>query len=217
MENLTAQGTDSGTHNPPPYDVPAAGQITRLQEECIVRWHEDENYLPITNSFADLVVSEHKLNFLLWHQEDRARDPVMGDASVGRVKRSIDRLNQARNDAIEKIDEYLHCLLQLRGVRPQPSARCNSETIGSVIDRLSILNMKIYHMEIESARNQAGIKHTAACKAKLVVLRTQHDDLTRCLDEILTGIVEGKMLHRIYRQFKMYNDPTLNPVIYTRK
>src|SRR2546427_482848 len=137
------------------FDVP---QITELQQRTVERWHEQD----IDNPFEGvlhLVCEQHRFNFLLWHEEDIARSPDVTDARIAQVKRAIDRCNQQRNDAIEKIDDFLLQEVQRRGIQPVADARWNSETPGAVIDRLSILALRIYHMQEQAHRSDATDEH----------------------------------------------------------
>ena len=131
---------------------------------------------------------------------------------IAACKRLIDRYNQQRNDAVEAIDELI--LAQLAIAMPAPDARLNSETAGAMIDRLSILALKIHHMREQTQRVEVDANHIAACSAKLDRLVTQRRDLASCLDELLEDAMAGRAWFKIYRQFKMYNDPTLNPYLY---
>jgi hypothetical protein len=158
------------------------------------------------------VAANHRNNHLLWDEEDQARRTDVADAAIAANKRAIDRYNQQRNDAIERIDEAL--LARIAGVTPAPDAWHNAETAGSMIDRLSILALKIHHMRAQTLRAGATAEHVAACEAKLTRLDSQRRDLARCLDTLLARAADGRAFWRIYRQFKMYNDPTLNPYLY---
>jgi len=149
----------------------------------------------------------HRCNILLWDAEDQARRSDVPDSAVVSSKRSIDRHNQQRNDAIECIDE---CLLASLPAMLE-SSRLNSETAGGMIDRLSILSLKRYHMDFQANRQDANPEHLATCKEKLDRLTEQRDDLARCLDELLAQCAAGHARFKIYRQYKMYNDPALNP------
>ena len=157
----------------------------------------------------------HRNNCLLWDEEDQARRRDVGDTLIAANKRAIDGYNQRRQDAIEKIDEYL--LQQAAGVVRLPDARQNSETAGSIIDRLSILSLKLYHMDRQRQRTDAGTEHVERCTAKLRVLQEQRIDLQNCLQALLGDVARGAAYFKVYRQFKMYNDPSLNPYLYGGK
>ena len=158
------------------------------------------------------IAENHRNNRLLWDEEDQARRTDVGDAAIAANKRAIDGYNQRRNDAIERIDEAL--LARIAGVAPASDAWHNSETAGAIIDRLSILSLKIHHMRLQTLRHDAGAEHVASCNEKLARLSLQREDLARCLDTLLAQAAEGRAFWRVYRQFKMYNDPTLNPYLY---
>jgi len=161
------------------------------------------------------IEANHRYNNLLWDEEDQARRRDVPDAAIAVNKRAIDGYNQKRNDAIERIDEAL--LGRLASVTPRPGAWHNSETAGAMIDRLSILALKRFHMAAQTRRADAGAQHVAACRDKLALLTQQRDDLGRCLDALLERAAQGEAFWRIYRQFKMYNDPALNPYLYARR
>jgi hypothetical protein len=157
----------------------------------------------------------HANNSALWKEEDLARRPDVPDSEIAANKRAIDRLNQARNDAIERIDEVL--LRALAAATPLPQARQSSETAGGMVDRLSILSLKIHHMRLQTERSDVGPEHIAACQAKLVRLQEQRADLGACFDRLIAEAQRGESFFKVYRQFKMYNDPALNPAIYGAK
>ncbi len=189
-----------------------AGSIIETQDKTTAVWHEAEPEHAATDLMA-LVVEQHRANFDLWHEEDRARDPFASDAEVAWVKRAIDRLNQRRNDLVEKIDEWLLAKLPTQNA----DAPLNSETPGLMIDRLSILALKIYHTRVETCRDTATEAHRLRNIGRLQLLEEQRGDLGGCLDALVTGILQGERRFKLYRQMKMYNDPELNPAVYGRR
>jgi hypothetical protein len=195
-----------------------ATSIARLHEDLTIDWHEpglisESNPLTKTQSdaFTALVAAEHRENFDLWHEEDKARDPLAPDAELARVKHAIDRLNQRRNDLVEKMDEWLIANLPDQ----DPTAPLHSETPGIIVDRLSILALKIFHTRIEIHRDDASEAHHHRNEARLAVLEEQARDLAGCLDALFAAVIAGTRRFKIYRQMKMYNDPELNPAVYT--
>lgn len=188
-----------------------ADDIVSRQAGWTRRWHEGPTP-PEAGSPLALVEQNHRMNFDLWHEEDVARRDDLGAERVRQAKRAIDRCNQARNDAIERLDHWF-----LEQLPPQGGdIPLHSETPGMMIDRLSILALKIYHMEIEAARASASAEHRRKCADKCVVLGEQLADLKRCFQELLDQLQAGARRFKIYRQFKMYNDASLNPHLYTR-
>ena len=161
------------------------------------------------------IEANHRCNTLLWDEEDQARRRDVPDAAIAANKRAIDGYNQRRNDAIERIDEAL--LARLGNVAPAAGAWHSSETAGAMIDRLSILALKIFHMAEQTRRTDATAEHVATCAEKLARLRLQRDDLARCLDTLLAKAARGEAFWKVYRQFKMYNDPALNPYLYGKR
>jgi hypothetical protein len=153
-------------------------------------------------------------NYLLWHEEDIARSPNVGDQRIAAVKRAIDGYNQKRNDGIEALDAWLIRDLTDRGVVPRPDARQNTETPGSTIDRLSILALRRYHMQEQVDRPDASDEHRAKARDRLAILAEQHHDLSTALGELLDDLFAGRKRLKVYFQFKMYNDPTMNPYLY---
>ncbi len=190
--------------------------ILDLHEATVAEWHTRDIDNPY-QGFLQCVCRQHGQNFRLWHQEDIARSPDVGDAALADVKRAIDRLNQQRNDLIEQLDDFLISELAAARVAPAADARLNTETPGSVVDRLSILALRLYHMEEQAGRSDAGAEHIAKVTARLEILRQQRRDLAASLGELLDDIFAGRKLLKVYRQFKMYNDPTLNPYLYAKK
>jgi len=190
-------------------------EVIQLHQTTVRRWHDGEIHNPC-QGVMELICRQHEQNFRLWHQEDIARSPDAGDAEIAQVKRTIDRLNQQRNDLIEKIDDWLIEQLAAWGVRPQPAARLNTETPGSVVDRLSILSLRIFHMQEQAARDDADEAHRQKAFSRLEILQEQIEDLSVSLVELLEDILAGRKRLKVYRQFKMYNDPTMNPHLYAQ-
>ena len=190
--------------------------IRDLHERTVAGWHNHEIDNPY-EGFLRVVCLEHQQNFRLWHQEDIARSPEVTNADLATVKRAIDRLNQQRNDLIERLDDCLIEELQAEGVEPWQGAGLNTETPGSAIDRLSILALRLYHMEEQACRSDATDAHVAKAKARLEILHEQHRDLLGSLGELLHDLFAGRKRLVVYRQFKMYNDPTMNPYLYAAK
>ncbi len=191
-------------------------EVTALHESTVAGWHEREIDNPY-EGFPRLVCLQHQQNFRLWHQEDIARSQEAGDREIANVKRAIDKLNQQRNDLIERLDDYLIAELSASGVRPPADAPLNTETPGSAIDRLSIISLRIYHMAEQTRRDDVSENHVAKAKARLRVLGEQHRDLSGSLAELLDDLFAGRKRLKVYRQFKMYNDPTMNPYLYAAK
>jgi cell division protein FtsB len=192
------------------------GDICRLHATTVEQWHAHEINNPY-EGFLHVVCMQHQQNFRLWHQEDVARSPDVSNADLAAVKRQIDKLNQQRNDLIERLDDCLIAELAAKRVEPWQGARLNTETPGSVIDRLSILALRLYHMEEQAHRNDATDGHIAKVKARLEVLHEQQRDLSHSLGELLNDLFAGRKRLKVYRQFKMYNDPTMNPYLYGAK
>lgn len=189
--------------------------INELHSQTVTRWHET----PVDNQFEgflSIVCQQHQFNFLLWHEEDIARSRDVTDAKIAQVKRAIDGYNQQRNDWIEKTDDWLASALTDLGVRPEQDAPSNTETPGCAIDRLSILSLRIYHMLEQLERDDASDDHKAKVTQKLAICYEQQKDLSTSLQRLIDDIFAGKKHHKIYRQFKMYNDPTLNPYLYKK-
>lgn len=183
--------------------------ISGMQDERTLAWHGTESELR-AEGLMELAISQHRANFDLWHEEDKARDPHATDAEIAAVKHAIDRLNQRRNDLVEKIDESL---LALAGAQ-NAKAPLHSETPGMMIDRLSILALKIYHTREEAQRATATEAHRVKNAARLAVLEEQRRDLAGCLNALWLEVKAGTRRFKLYRQMKMYNDPELNPVMY---
>jgi hypothetical protein len=193
-------------------------EITCLHDEATVRWHQEPSVpnppTPAASAdFLELALSHHRANFDLWHEEDKAREPGTSDAAIAQVKRSIDRLNQTRNDLVEAIDR----LLLAAAGEQSPDAPLQSESPGLILDRLSVLALKLYHTGEEAHRPTASEDHRQRNLGRLALLQEQRDDLAACLDELWQQVRSGHRRFKLYRQLKMYNDPNLNPVIYAHK
>jgi len=181
-------------------------EITALQNELTSRWHH-ETPSAAGDGFQDFVSRNHFENFSLWHEEDIARCDHLGAERIRQAKRTIDGHNQRRNDLIEEMDRHIVAELKPR----ESGCPFNSETPGMMIDRLSILALKEYHMQEEVDRTDATDDHIQKCSRKLTVIRQQIRDLSTALNDLLTEVQAGTRSFRVYFQFKMYNDTELNP------
>jgi len=195
-----------------------ASELLEQQLNEVVQWHvkaPEPNYKEASD-FPSLVSRQHYVNFELWHQEDKARDPDAPDSKIAAVKLAIDVLNQLRNDMIEQMDQYLLDELQKKNIKYTSETEMNSETPGSIIDRLSINALKIYHMDEEIQRLDVTDEHRKKCSGKLSVLQDQRNDLKKSLEKLLADLSNGKKRLKVYQQMKMYNDENLNPVLYQK-
>lgn len=184
--------------------------VLAMHRQTVHEWHSR----PIANSFdgvMGLICAQHSFNFQLWHQEDVARSREATDAEIAAVKRSIDQLNQQRNDAIERVDEWIEEYLREHCPAASPDAPLNTETPGSVIDRLSILSLRIYHLREQLDRADVDDDHRKLVQGRIGVACEQREDLAESLRQLLEGIARGTKRHKVYRQMKMYNDPRMNP------
>ena len=195
-----------------------AYELLEKQLNEVDQWHlKEPQYDQIgASDFPSLVSRQHYVNFELWHQEDMARDPDAPDTKIAAVKRAIDVLNQLRNDMIEQMDQYLLNELQNKKIKYTLETEMNSETPGSIIDRLSINALKIYHMDEEIQRLDVTDEHRKKCSRKLSVLQDQRNDLKKSLETLLADLSSGKKRLKVYQQMKMYNDENLNPVLYQK-
>lgn len=187
--------------------------ILELHRQCLQRWHQNEETDCKPEGYLELICHQHFLNYQLWQQEDRARDATASFERIAEVKRRIDRLNQQRNDFIERIDDWLAEELKCKKITPQPGAKLNTETPGSVIDRLSILSLRIFHLELQEIRSDIDQPHRQLVRSRLQVCFEQRGDLAESLRELLGNIELGRIRHKTYRQLKMYNDPRFNPFL----
>lgn len=150
-----------------------------------------------------------------WHMEDVIRNPEINPEEALKWKRKIDKSNQDRTDTVEYIDSYF--LSKYKNITPSEGARINSESPAWALDRLSILALKIYHMDQEANRQDADDNHRTECQSKLTVLLEQRKDLSKSIDELLEDFETGRKYMKVYKQMKMYNDPSLNPILYANK
>jgi hypothetical protein len=186
--------------------------MKELAARAVIDFHDGVRADAPASALWGAIADNHRQNRLLWDEEDLARRRNVPDSAIAGNKRNIDRHNQERNDAIERVDEHLVQLLS--AVQPGPDARLNSETPGAMIDRLSILSLRIHHMKLQAERKDVDRAHVEACLAKLNRLVEQRTDLAACLERLLAEAARGESYFKVYRQFKMYNDPALNPAIY---
>jgi len=189
--------------------LPAAAEITAFHDYALAAPGQPARF---EAGLWEAIETNHWHNGILWEQEDLARRRGVPDSDIASNKRAIDSNNQKRNDAIERIDEAL--LDSLNAIKKRPEAKQHSETAGAMIDRLSILALKIHHMRRQSERTGVERAHIESCLAKLRKLNEQRDELAGCLDRLLGEAARGESYFKVYRQFKMYNDPSLNPAIY---
>jgi hypothetical protein len=195
---------------------PSSEEIVAFHELChsMTNWAKTAAAQHATGFWQALELN-HRYNCLLWDEEDLARRQQVPAAEIAANKRAIDGFNQKRNDAIERIDETL--LAGLTKVERNPGARLNSETAGSIVDRLSILSLKIHHMRLQTVRADVDQTHIDNCGVRLLRFLEQRRDLSGCFDRLLSESSRGDAWFKVYRQFKMYNDPRLNPAVYGEK
>lgn len=175
---------------------------------------EIENPYP-QDSLEHLLYLKNWVDTVQWHLEDIIRDPQIDPVEALKIKRRIDSSNQRRTDLVEFIDSWF--FKEYLNVKVGEGATFNTETPAWALDRLSILELKIYHMHSEAVREGATPEHKAACQTKLDVLLAQHVDLSTAIQQLLDDIASGKKYMRVYKQMKMYNDESLNPVLYQKK
>lgn len=193
----------------------------RIFVESILDYHKTDNVdQPIANPYEEKTIEyylylKNWIDTVQWHFEDIIRDPHIDPAAALTLKRRIDKSNQDRTDLVELIDSYF--LLKYQSVEPLPDATINTESPAWAIDRLSILALKIYHMQQEVDRTDVSPEHHAQCEAKLRVLLEQQKDLSTAIDQLIDDIEAGRKYMKVYKQMKMYNDPALNPVLYGKK
>ena len=182
-----------------------------------VRDHVDSPVINpyVDGSFESLLYAKNWIDTVQWHLEDIIRLPEINPAEALLIKRRIDKSNQDRTDMVEKIDDYF--LEQFKSIVPKAGTRINSETPAWLIDRMSILMLKIYHMKEQTERTDASAEHIAKCNIKLTTLLEQKTDMQQAFDELMEDIGNGTRRFKVYRQMKMYNDASLNPMLYGQK
>ena len=184
--------------------------LVQLQDDMTDQWHQSPISLP-EDAWLKAVLGNHSENYQLWHEEDKARREDMGFEYVYKAKRAIDAHNQKRNNLMEAMDHYL---LDYYKLLSQSHLPMHSETPGMMIDRLSILSLKIYHMGLQTKRKDASDEHKATCFEKWQVINIQRDDLRQCLQDLLAALKDQSKTFKLYKQMKMYNEKNLNPQLY---
>lgn len=189
-------------------------------EQSVADYHIDDDVDAVSRqpyeptSIEGVLYAKNRIDAVQWHLEDIIRDPEINPVAALALKRRIDKSNQDRTDMVEELDSYFRDLY--KDVAVAPDATINTESPAWALDRLSILALKIYHMQAEAARTDASEAHRAKCAAKLAVLLEQRADLTEAVDTLLDDIAAGRKYMKVYRQMKMYNDTDTNPVLYKK-
>ena len=196
-------------------------KANKIFNQAINDYHVKDNIdTPINNPFEEGSIENRLylkcwIDTVQWHFEDIIRDPQIDPAEALLLKRRIDKSNQDRTDLVEQIDSYFREIY--KDVKVQDDARINTESPAWAVERLSILALKIYHRKEQVERPEASAEHKAKCQAKLDVLLEQQVDLSTAIDQLLEDIEAGRKYMKVYRQMKMYNDPSTNPVLYNQK
>jgi hypothetical protein len=198
-----------------------ANQCYDAFQRSIDDYHvKDHVDTPVNSPYAaqsidDLLYRKNWIDTVQWHLEDIIRLPEINPTEALQIKRRIDKSNQDRTDMVEKMDDYF--LDQFKNVQPKSTAKINSETPAWLLDRMSILLLKIYHMREQTMRKDVSSEHLAKCEAKLAILIEQKTDMQMAFDQLMEDILFGERKMKVYRQMKMYNDATLNPMLYQKK
>lgn len=198
-----------------------AQECYRIFEQSVADYHrQNDTDHPVSNpysegSFEALCYLKNWIDTVQWHLEDIVRDPEIDPVKGLALKRRIDKSNQHRTDVVEQLDDRI--ISHFRMVVPGPEARLNSETPAWLLDRMSILVLKIWHMKEQTERKDVSAEHVLKCQSKLDILLEQREDMARCFDELIEEVGNGKRIIKVYRQMKMYNDYSLNPVLYAKK
>ena len=199
----------------------SANECYTIFQQSIDDYHRHDHVdTPVKNpypvgSFEALLYLKNWIDTVQWHLEDIIRLPDIDPAEGILIKRRIDKSNQDRTDTVEKVDDYF--LEHFKNSTPKAGTRINSETPAWLLDRMSILMLKIYHMKEQSERKDASADHIARCLTKLHVLLEQKEDMQLAFDELIEDIEKGNRRFKVYRQMKMYNDASLNPMLYNQK
>lgn len=195
-----------------------SAKVVEIFKNSVTDWHKEEVLSPNPfpqSSLEFLFYQKNQIDTIQWHVEDEIRRPDLPDKELVQFKRKIDALNQERTDLVEQIDDQISAMY--KSVERKQNARMNSETPAWLIDRMSILELKIYHMKEQTERKDVSPEHIQTCQNKLNVLLEQRTDLSKCLDELLDDLSKGDKFYKVYRQMKMYNDKNLNPSLYTKQ
>lgn len=198
-----------------------ARDANEVFDRSVADYHKYDNVdTPCANPYVEgsleaIFYAKNWVDAVQWHLEDIIRDPEIDPREALELKRRIDRSNQVRTDMVEDIDTWFRD--KYKDVTPLPEATINTESPAWALDRLSILALKIWHMREQAERADASEEHKARSAAKLAVLLEQRDDLTQAIDTLLDDIQDGKKYMKVYRQMKLYNDPSTNPVLYAKK
>jgi len=196
-----------------------AKQANDIFKESIKNYHKtDDINFQIQNPYSpdtinNLLYLKNWIDTVQWHLEDEIRSPHISSSELVNIKRRIDKSNQDRTDTVEKIDDWL--LEEFKNIKPKENARMNSETPAWLLDRMSILQLKIYHFKEQTERKEASEEHILKANKKLEILLDQEKDLIQCFDELIDDFKKGEKFMKVYRQMKMYNDPNLNPILYS--
>jgi hypothetical protein len=204
-----------------PLDMNFVENSNRIFAQAVADYHQTNNVdAPICNPYAQGTIAhdlylKNWIDTVQWHLEDIIRDPDIDPVEALSIKRRIDKSNQDRTDIVERIDSYFW--EQYHSIQPQPNARINTESPAWAIDRLSILHVKLWHMQEQVDRTDVDAGQHERCVEKLAVLHEQLKDMTTSISQLLDDYASGVRIMKVYRQMKMYNDPTLNPVLYGKK
>ena len=196
-------------------------QCNTIFAQAVADYHRTNDVdAPMPHPYAEGTIEQELycknwIDTVQWHLEDIIRDPQIDPAQALVIKRRIDKSNQDRTDLVERIDSYFWELYH--AIPALPDARINTESPAWAIDRLSILHVKIWHMQEQVDRTDVSAEQHEKCVAKLAVLKEQLEDLTTSIRQLLEDYAAGARVMKVYRQMKMYNDPTLNPVLYNKK